>query len=161
MKTPPIKDIKQYRISDITISTNIRFRNSDEEKNMEKILCTHKLEADFFFGFSTNGNFKHYNVIEFEVINMLQNYFKLKNESIITDRKWGKNQLLSDGVDFFSVCSLVLLVFYAHAVQRHMIQIHSSMIDYRGKGLLFPRPIGHWQDNYGGTLESIQGCSDH
>ena len=76
------------------------------------------------------------------MIRFASKYFKLKNESIITDRKWGKNQLLSDGVDFFSVCSLVLLVFYAHAVQRHMIQIHSSMIDYRGKGLLFLGPSG-------------------
>ena len=34
------------------------------------------------------------------------------------------------------------LIFYTHAVQRHMIQIHSSMIDYCGKGLLFLGPSG-------------------
>lgn len=33
-------------------------------------------------------------------------------------------------------------IFYTHAVQRRMIQIHSSMIDYQGKGLLFLGPSG-------------------
>lgn len=33
-------------------------------------------------------------------------------------------------------------VFYTHAVQRHMIQIHSSMIRYQNKGILFLGPSG-------------------
>lgn len=33
-------------------------------------------------------------------------------------------------------------IFYTHAVQRHMVQIHSSMIDYQGKGILFLGPSG-------------------
>lgn len=33
-------------------------------------------------------------------------------------------------------------VFYTHAVQRHMIQFHSSLIDYQGYGLMFLGPSG-------------------
>lgn len=32
--------------------------------------------------------------------------------------------------------------FYTHAVQRHMIQFHSSLIDYQGHGLMFLGPSG-------------------
>lgn len=38
--------------------------------------------------------------------------------------------------------TFLIQIFYTHAVQRHMIQIHSSMIDYQGKGLLFLGPSG-------------------
>lgn len=38
--------------------------------------------------------------------------------------------------------TFLIQIFYTHAVQRRMIQIHSSMIDYQGKGLLFLGPSG-------------------
>lgn len=36
----------------------------------------------------------------------------------------------------------LIQAFYTHAVQRHMIQFHSSLIDYRGHGLMFLGPSG-------------------
>lgn len=33
-------------------------------------------------------------------------------------------------------------IFYAHAVQRHMIQLHSSLVDFQGHGILFLGPSG-------------------
>lgn len=33
-------------------------------------------------------------------------------------------------------------IFYTHAIQRRMVQIHSSMIDHHGNGLLFLGPSG-------------------
>ena len=37
---------------------------------------------------------------------------------------------------------LVLNIFNTHAVQRHMIQIHSSLIEHKGHGLMFLGPSG-------------------
>ena len=37
---------------------------------------------------------------------------------------------------------LLMKIFYTHAVQRHMIQFHSSLIDYQGHGLMFLGPSG-------------------
>lgn len=59
----------------------------------------------------------------------------------MVDREWVKNTILQvDNID--SIFILLNQIFYTHAVQRHMIQIHSSMIDYQGKGLLFLGPSG-------------------
>lgn len=38
--------------------------------------------------------------------------------------------------------AFLLQIFYTHAVQRHMIQFHSSLIDYQGRGLMFLGPSG-------------------
>lgn len=38
--------------------------------------------------------------------------------------------------------TLIIQCFYTHAVQRHMIQFHSSLIDYQGRGLMFLGPSG-------------------
>lgn len=37
---------------------------------------------------------------------------------------------------------LLRMVFYTHAVQRHMLQLHSSLIDHHGRGLMFLGPSG-------------------
>lgn len=55
-----------------------------------------------------------------------------------------------DGSEFviFPICKIdnlqafLIQAFYTHAVQRHMIQFHSSLIDYQGHGLMFLGPSG-------------------
>ena len=37
---------------------------------------------------------------------------------------------------------ILLQIFYTHAVQRHMIQLHSSLISTNGRGLMFLGPSG-------------------
>ena len=44
--------------------------------------------------------------------------------------------------DEYGTLQLLLQMFYTHAVARGMIQVHSSLIDYRGKGVLFLGPSG-------------------
>ncbi|MEE0782019.1 MAG: hypothetical protein U0M78_10355 [Sellimonas sp.] len=59
--------------------------------------------------------------------------------SISEDRKMAK--VVSDSTKV-GYSALSLQFFYTHAVQRHMIQFHSSLIDYRGHGLMFLGPSG-------------------
>lgn len=64
-----------------------------------------------------------------------------KSDFILIDRNWQYVIMLPlNEYENFNV--FTNLIFYTHAVQRHMIQIHSSMIDYCGKGLLFLGPSG-------------------
>ena len=58
---------------------------------------------------------------------------------MLIDRKWEKGFIISctDTVYLF-----ILQIFYTHAVQRRIIQFHSSLIDFRGHGLMFLGPSG-------------------
>ena len=58
--------------------------------------------------------------------------------TIVVDKEWEKVSLISSTIRE-KVSSLLIMIFNTHAVQRHMIQIHSSMIEYSGNGLLFLR----------------------
>lgn len=67
--------------------------------------------------------------------------FRHKGDVIITDENWREVFILPLIVaDNFHV--FTNQIFYAHAVQRSMIQIHSSMVDYQGQGILFLGPSG-------------------
>ena len=60
---------------------------------------------------------------------------------MFSDGHWKENYILPL-IDNNSFHIFTNQIFYTHAVQRHMIQIHSSMIDHCGKGLLFLGPSG-------------------
>lgn len=66
---------------------------------------------------------------------------RVENDIMMIDNKWKLVEILP----LQNPENLNLLfgqVFYTHAVQRHMIQFHSSLIDYRGHGLMFLGPSG-------------------
>ena len=63
------------------------------------------------------------------------------SDIMLVDRDWKHAAILSLKEEE-SFNAFTNQIFYTHAVQQHMIQIHSSMIDYQGKGLLFLGPSG-------------------
>ncbi len=60
---------------------------------------------------------------------------------IILEENWTAGQLIDCGTER-SLYDLLLQLFYTHAVQRHFIQVHSSLISYHGKGIMFLGPSG-------------------
>lgn len=42
----------------------------------------------------------------------------------------------------YNLQTFLIQAFYTHAVQRHMIQFHSSLIEHEGRGLMFLGPSG-------------------
>lgn len=77
--------------------------------------------------------------------------YKLSNSKVACYRRHGDVMFVNSEWDKLKILKLreirslsvfALQAFYAHAVQHNMIQIHSSMIDYQGKGLLFLGPSG-------------------
>lgn len=67
--------------------------------------------------------------------------FRKDRDFLLVDEKWERATLLSiyskENADQF-----LRVIFYTHAVQHHMIQFQSSLIDYRGHGLMFLGPSG-------------------
>lgn len=66
---------------------------------------------------------------------------RLDNDIMICDKEWEKVIVLPL-VNKDNLTSFLVQTFYTHAVQRHMIQFHSSLIDYQGRGLMFLGPSG-------------------
>ena len=62
-------------------------------------------------------------------------------EVMIADREW-KHVTILPVTDRHVIDSFLLQVFYTHAVKRGMLQVHSALVDYKGKGILFLGPSG-------------------
>lgn len=69
------------------------------------------------------------------------NVIRCQSDIMLTNLSWTVAYILplNDPTNFNALSNQL---FYTHAVQRHMVQIHSSMIDYQGKGILFLGPSG-------------------
>lgn len=81
---------------------------------------------------------------EFEILKDLgqvKSCIRYNEDIIFTDNSWRKIVIFP----FHNQESgriLLRMVFYTHAVQRHMLQLHSSLIDHHGCGLMFLGPSG-------------------
>lgn len=66
---------------------------------------------------------------------------RYKKDVLFADKDWNNIKILhlndEDSINVFTN-----QIFYTHAIQRRMVQIHSSMIDHHGNGLLFLGPSG-------------------
>ena len=81
---------------------------------------------------------------ELSYFNIPSNYskcFQYFSEMMLVDNGW-KNILLFPLKNELSRETLILQVFYANAVKRHMIQMHSSLVEYKGEGIMFLGPSG-------------------
>lgn len=64
-----------------------------------------------------------------------------KEDVMLVDAAW-KQATILPLVDQTHIDSFLCQIFYTHAVQRHIIYLHSSLIDYQGNGLMFLGPSG-------------------
>lgn len=66
---------------------------------------------------------------------------RIGGDIMLVDEQWKKNIILPL-IDQDYIKDFLALAFYTHAVKRHMIQVHSSLIDYQGRGIMFLGPSG-------------------
>ena len=65
-----------------------------------------------------------------------------------------------------SRAAFLLQLFYAHAIRRRMIQLHASLVDWQGRGILFLGPSGIgkttqaelWRDFQGALIVNGDAC---
>ena len=70
-----------------------------------------------------------------------KNCFRFHSEVMFVSENWDKIYLLSP-LNKWDIQTLLIQAFHTHAVQRHMIQLHSSLIEHKGRGLMFLGPSG-------------------
>ncbi len=75
----------------------------------------------------------------------LNQIYRFENDIMLSGEKWEHCQILMPMSNENNITVFLLQAFYTHAVQRHMIQLHSSLIattDNRGLMFLGPSGIG-------------------
>lgn len=67
--------------------------------------------------------------------------FRYNSEILFTDQHWNKCVLLPP-IANEDLSVVMTMAFYANAVRNHMIQMHSSLVKYMDKGIMFLGPSG-------------------
>lgn len=105
------------------------WKNFQSEDHNIKIIVR-RTQMDHFCGVDFFSNFH-------EKMHLL----KINSDLILVDFKWSIGMILqltsSENLNLF-----LLQMFYAQAVKQNMILLHSSLIDWKGRGLMFLGPSG-------------------
>lgn len=83
-----------------------------------------------------------YGIQKFPIEKRIEGCFKCDNSILMMEDKWKKIKIYSNTEEMNSIQTLILLTIYSFAANKCMIQVHSSLIDYRGHGLMFLGPSG-------------------
>lgn len=126
-----------YKISNIIIQII-----GDLKVDWQKYLCHRNIdssEIDIEINYCREI-YKKYSIFGYDICQSKYCY-KYMSETMFVDQNWEKIYILPLNCEA-NISIFTNQIFYTHAVQRHMIQIHSSMIEYSGNGLLFLGPSG-------------------
>ncbi len=128
--------MKKWKIATIKIESNVL----NTAKAWEKFRNKKDVWSDITI-YIPQKSLDNYSIEEYEIPFSAVKCFRHEQDVMYTTSNWKYIQILplyNQG----SYNVFTNQIFYTHAVQRRMIQIHSSMIDYQGKGLLFLGPSG-------------------
>lgn len=104
-----------------------KFKEYSEKNEVTAIVCK-------------PGRTSKYRLIKYDISKYKYCYTYL-TDIMFVDTLWRYIEVLpirnKDSINVFTN-----QIFYTHAIQRRMVQIHSSMIDHHGNGLLFLGPSG-------------------
>ena len=79
-------------------------------------------------------------IIHFDIPENMKHLILYNQSYLLADKDWKQITIYKKSEEEAKI--LLLQAFYTHAVQRHIIQLHSSLIDFQGKGILFLGPSG-------------------
>lgn len=91
-------------------------------------------------GFCISMIEKGHDDLEIYWLDNVNTFLSYNNTVLLSNFNWKNNYIIfsrEEDLEF-----MLSKIFYTHAVQRHMIQLHSSLIDYYGHGLMFLGPSG-------------------
>ena len=125
-----------YKIGEIYFDLNKEIDGWESFRADEEINISHKILLsiinEYYYSYGS------------EVVSLpipVELFFR-HNSSIMAVDKGMTNFFILSLIEEDSIIAFLIRAFYTHAVQRHMIQFHSSLIDYRGHGLMFLGPSG-------------------
>lgn len=129
--------IKQYRISHLILETSFF---SAQEKFWRKFYCSPMSVSDIIIDIPSIF-FAFYGMEQYKINSKIECIIREGEDMMLVFDHWHKVMILplknNEHLQPF-----LIQAFYTHAVQRHMIQMHSSLIDWQGHGLMFLGPSG-------------------
>lgn len=126
-----------YKIGEMVISFEKKIMDSCWEHFLEKYesrLANLKIKI---IDESSLG----YGIESFDVPQNARYIFRKNSDFMFADYSW-KNIWIVFPCEKNSLDSFVAQAFYTHAVQRHMLQFHSSLISHQNSGIMFLGPSG-------------------
>lgn len=91
---------------------------------------------------SRSNKLSSHGIEEYGTVSQKSILFRLGKDIFIVKEGWRQGEILYPLYNQNNVDIFFIQIFYTHAVQLHMIQFHSSLIDYQGHGLMFLGPSG-------------------
>lgn len=120
------------------------------------ILLTNKIAKDVFYKkfliaythlsrkrilIDTNNEYINFGYLSIFSLNVNSHLVMNDTDLMVVNEDWTKaNIIRMDHPESFDAFTMQL--FYTHAVQKHMIQVHSSLVEYNGYGVMFLGPSG-------------------
>ena len=98
-------------------------------------------QKEIFEIFGLPQNIGKYDIERILIPKNMYQCFRHQGEIMFTDYAW-KHALVMYPLDYDLSAVFLIQTFYTHAVQRQIIQFHSSLIDFQGRGLMFLGPSG-------------------
>lgn len=133
--------MKQYRVSEIQIYFN---NFEDSEGHWDIFEVKSEVNSDLFYEVSLineNKCWGYQNLATFHSPVSISHILWQGVDIMLSDQSYSFNQIVSVN-DPHSITGFLLQLFYTHAVRRQMIQLHASIIDTLGRGVVFLGPSG-------------------
>ena len=123
----------RYKIADCVLEVNHigsledtwKYFKTDEESDIKATVTT---TADFCYGF--------------EYIDISQKSYMLKSENsiFVCDHDWKESTIYSD--DEYYISMFLEIQLYSYIMEHGALLVHSSLVDYKGDGIMFLGPSG-------------------
>lgn len=121
-----------YQVADILFETKYKRKfEAFISSETKKIFSVKEINAQqIYYG------------IEVYNTNKYKKILRIKCDIMVIDETWENGYILSPTYDKECIPIYIKELFYIHAVQRHMIQLHSSLISHQNQGIMFLGPSG-------------------
>ncbi len=135
------KSKKIYEIIDFTVSvTNLLLDDSGWARY--EVGAQSPLYFDIQLESNVNKVSTMYSNIElYRNFNKGDQLLRLEEDLLRIDKDWKHGTIVSVS-NFENVYTFLNILFYSEAAKKRMLQLHSSLIDFQGQGLMFLGPSG-------------------
>ena len=135
-----LKDNLIFRITCLNFRVTDSLRVWENDSAWDKFVSDNSSTTDIELRIEQRKSLD-YQVERYELSKKYEQVLRYGSDILLTNREWNICTLLSLH-DPASFSILANHIFYSRAVYHNMIQCHSSLVDWKGKGILFLGPSG-------------------
>ena len=127
----------KYSIANVVFSSEYKVcENNKFDKNIK---CNEKIQFEMS---KLESRITIHGIDKYQYNQYCKDIFTIGNDVMLVSKKWDIAYILYPFKNKENALTLLLQMFYTHAVQRRMIQLHSSLISHQNHGIMFLGPSG-------------------